>query len=56
MKVQMEPLFTMSPDQKGIETAMDRGPVRRARFTMSPDQKGIETLSTMCFITGGRSQ
>ena len=36
------PVFTMSPDQKGIETDCPRR-VEVDWFTMSPDQKGIET-------------
>ena len=34
----------MSPDQKGIETAVRKWNNRFVKFTMSPDQKGIETL------------
>ena len=39
--------FTMSPDQKGIETFDREGSVHSCRFTMSPDQKGIETSSLL---------
>ena len=34
--------FTLSPDQKGIETPMVAG-ADAMSFTLSPDQKGIET-------------
>ena len=37
------PKFTMSPDQKGIETRHVHSNESLAMFTMSPDQKGIET-------------
>ena len=36
-------LFTLSPDQKGIETADRRQVATVWEFTLSPDQKGIET-------------
>ena len=35
--------FTLSPDQKGIETVGLGGVDGRGLFTLSPDQKGIET-------------
>ena len=35
--------FTLSPDQKGIETPNEDGIAYFERFTLSPDQKGIET-------------
>ena len=38
-------MFTMSPDQKGIETSVQVRDNIRPAFTMSPDQKGIETRS-----------
>ena len=37
-------MFTLSPDQKGIETLEPRGDGQAWEFTLSPDQKGIETL------------
>ena len=37
-------LFTLSPDQKGIETGGPPPWDVHAKFTLSPDQKGIETL------------
>ena len=39
-------MFTMSPDQKGIETNRPHRGEFPNQFTMSPDQKGIETLYT----------
>ena len=36
-------LFTLSPDQKGIETSEPVQVGLGGRFTLSPDQKGIET-------------
>ena len=36
--------FTLSPDQKGIETFPLSSLLRSILFTLSPDQKGIETL------------
>ena len=36
--------FTLSPDQKGIETRHHAQSVAPKSFTLSPDQKGIETL------------
>ena len=36
--------FTMSPDQKGIETDVLARMAAIPSFTMSPDQKGIETI------------
>ena len=35
--------FTLSPDQKGIETPTPGAGGDCAPFTLSPDQKGIET-------------
>ena len=37
--------FTLSPDQKGIETMVRRDGDAYVSFTLSPDQKGIETVS-----------
>ena len=37
------PGFTLSPDQKGIETSVMYIMVFSSLFTLSPDQKGIET-------------
>ena len=37
--------FTLSPDQKGIETVGGRTLGVCVVFTLSPDQKGIETKS-----------
>ena len=43
--------FTLSPDQKGIETYPHLPKVRVVGFTLSPDQKGIETkLSHQHFV------
>ena len=36
-------MFTLSPDQKGIETATAESDDDDIAFTLSPDQKGIET-------------
>ena len=38
-------MFTLSPDQKGIETRNLAGRQQESKFTLSPDQKGIETKS-----------
>ena len=35
--------FTLSPDQKGIETLFGIWTDEGGLFTLSPDQKGIET-------------
>ena len=35
--------FTLSPDQKGIETIVVVTEQFGNKFTLSPDQKGIET-------------
>ena len=40
-------MFTMSPDQKGIETIYGIAFYLPFWFTMSPDQKGIETIAAM---------
>ena len=47
----MEP-FTMSPDQKGIETGLCAKIRSACAFTMSPDQKGIETRIVGSFGPG----
>ena len=36
--------FTLSPDQKGIETPRIVSASDPSSFTLSPDQKGIETI------------
>ena len=36
-------MFTLSPDQKGIETAGRIVVFENREFTLSPDQQGIET-------------
>ena len=36
-------VFTLSPDQKGIETSETVRMTSPSGFTLSPDQKGIET-------------
>ena len=41
--------FTMSPDQKGIETLWTYRIRPQRPFTMSPDQKGIETRRRFSF-------
>ena len=38
-------VFTLSPDQKGIETHERLSRLENPRFTLSPDQKGIETTN-----------
>ena len=40
--------FTLSPDQKGIETSDFPSLVVAREFTLSPDQKGIETEKSVC--------
>ena len=42
----IEDSFTLSPDQKGIETYGSSRVDGGSEFTLSPDQKGIETIST----------
>ena len=39
--------FTLSPDQKGIETIKALNRLSQVRFTLSPDQKGIETAQNV---------
>ena len=39
--------FTLSPDQKGIETPNFAPDFVPPKFTLSPDQKGIETPSSI---------
>ena len=41
--------FTLSPDQKGIETVQPATGVCDQGFTLSPDQKGIETSVLLSF-------
>ena len=43
MEKDFQSSFTLSPDQKGIETPNDCCPIWDSEFTLSPDQKGIET-------------
>ena len=40
--------FTLSPDQKGIETRTEGRSDGGKPFTLSPDQKGIETCDVHC--------
>ena len=42
--------FTLSPDQKGIETSSQRLGGGWWWFTLSPDQKEIETILDVVFI------
>ena len=44
-------LFTLSPDQKGIETLALVDLEFETEFTLSPDQKGIETRQ-FCRLRG----
>ena len=46
--------FTLSPDQKGIETDYGGGKRGETTFTLSPDQKGIETPADSCDSHVGR--
>ena len=47
--------FTLSPDQKGIETLQPGDLGGDLRFTLSPDQKGIETNTSVMYIMVFRS-
>ena len=49
-------MFTMSPDQKGIETSTGNPYAEGTTFTMSPDQKGIETAFLPLSVAPLRSQ
>mgnify|MGYP005844536451 CR=1 FL=1 len=40
-------MFTLSPDQKGIETSFWMMSGAMSSFTLSPDQKGIETTGKL---------